>query len=83
MITNLSVTEKDIEKIGHTTCFGNSGVEFYCDLATVNIESILLRSILKCFGDYEIIEESDFGDDSILLKTNLPNDLYKKYNSLI
>ncbi len=78
MKKNLIVKEEDIEKIGHTVHLTDSGVAFYCTLETVNIEIILLRSILKCFGDYEITEESDFGDDCIKLQTNLPGDLYKE-----
>lgn len=45
---------------------------------TANIEEILLRSILKCFGDeYEIISSKDgYEDDDILFFTNFPFETY-------
>ena len=50
--TFVEVQADDIRKIGGTICEGDNGfTHFLCDTATANIEEILLRSILKCFGD--------------------------------
>lgn len=58
---NIQVEKKDIRKIGNT-CYNEEGfLAIECDGDTSNIEEILLRSILKCFGDeYKIIETKDF-----------------------
>ena len=83
---NIEVTKEDIKKIGFA-CYNEGGfLEIMCDGDTYNIEYILLRSILKCFGDeYKIIETKDFtilgenGEEvifDILFVTNLPYDMY-------
>ena len=76
---NLEVLKKDIKRIGHTTYNENGNAAFICNGDTSNIEAILLRNILKCFGDeYEIMSEEDYeGNDEfeIVFYTNLPFDL--------
>lgn len=67
---NLSMCGKDILRIGHTW-FNEEG----------NL-SILLRNILLCFGDGNVItDEEDFewenGDD-ILFRTNLPYERFEE-----
>ena len=85
---NIEVVKEDIKRIGHT-CYNEGGVlAIICDGDTSNIEEILLRSILKCFGDeYKIIETKDFiiwGDRGqediidILFVTNLPYEFYEQ-----
>lgn len=85
---NIQVGIKDIKKIGKTHFKDEGGVlAIICDGDTSNIEEILLRSILKCFGDeYKIIETKDFiiwGDRGqedvidILFVTNLPYEMYE------
>ena len=85
---NIEVTKEDIKKIGHT-CYNEDGfLEIMCDGDTYNIEYILLRSILKCFGDeYKIIKTEVFiwkneeGEEEvfdILYITNLPYELFEK-----
>lgn len=75
----ITVEQSDIKKIGYTI-YGveeNKCTAFICDSRTANIEEILLRNILKTFGDYEIIdtdEDAEFED--IIFITNLP---YKQY----
>ena len=82
--TFVEVQADDIRKIGGTICEGDNGyTHFLCDTATANIEEILLRSILKCFGDdYRILAAEDFywDDDEIQieLKTNFPWSLYQE-----
>lgn len=80
----LTVNKNDIRNIG-TTSFNDNG--FYCIICesnTANIEEILLRSILLCFGDYKIVETSDcnLNDDDndifIEFKTNLPWDMVEE-----
>ena len=84
---NIEVTKEDIKKIGHT-CYNESGfLAIVCDGDTCNIEEILLRSILKCFGDdYKVIKTEDYiweNDEGevvyeILYVTNLPYELFEK-----
>ena len=85
---NIEVTKEDIKKIGHT-CYNEGGfLAIVCDGDTSNIEEILLRSILKCFGDeYKIIKTEVFiwkneeGEEEvfdILYITNLPYELFEK-----
>ena len=82
---NIEVTKKDIKKIGHT-CYNEGGfLAIVSDGNTSNIEEILLRSILKCFGDeYKVIKAEDYiwesinGEEvyDILFITNLPYEIY-------
>ena len=84
---NIEVTKEDIKNIGHT-CYNEGGfLAIVCDGDTSNIEDILLRSILKCFGDeYKVISrEDDIWEDingevvyEILYVTNLPYELFEK-----
>ena len=85
---NIEVTKEDIKKIGFA-CYNEGGfLAIMCDGDTYNIEYILLRSILKCFGDeYKIIKTEVFiwkneeGEEEvfdILYITNLPYELFEK-----
>ena len=85
---NIEVTKEDIKKIGFA-CYNEGGfLEIMCDGDTYNIEYILLRSILKGFGDeYKIIKTEVFiwkneeGEEEvfdILYITNLPYELFEK-----
>ena len=85
---NIEVTKEDIKKIGYA-CYNEGGfLEIMCDGDTYNIEYILLRSILKCFGDeYKIIKTEVFiwkneeGEEEvfdILYITNVPYELFEK-----
>ena len=84
---NIEVVKEDIKRIGHT-CYNEGGsLAIMCDGDTCNIEEILLRSILKCFGDdYKVIKTEDFiweNDEGevvyeILYVTNLPYELFEK-----
>lgn len=84
---NIEVTKKDIKKIGYA-CYNEGGfLAIMCDGDTCNIEEILLRSILKCFGDeYKAIKTEDYiweNDEGevvfeILFITNLPYEIYEK-----
>ena len=83
----IGVTKEDIKKIGYA-CYNEGGfLAIMCDGDTSNIEEILLRSILKCFGDdYKVIKTEDFiweNDEGevvyeILYVTNLPYELFEK-----
>lgn len=82
---NIDVKKEDIKRIGHT-CFNEGGfLAIVCDGNTSNIEEILLRSILKCFGDeYKVVKAEDdiwetfIGEEvyDILFITNLPYEIY-------
>lgn len=84
---NIEVVKEDIKRIGHT-CYNEGGsLAIMCDGDTSNIEEILLRTILKCFGDdYKVIKTEDFiweNDEGevvyeILYVTNLPYELFEK-----
>lgn len=83
---NIEVKKEDIKKIGYA-CYNEGGfLAIMCDGDTCNIEEILLRSILKCFGDdYKVIKTEDYiceKDEEvvceILYVTNLPYELFEK-----
>ena len=82
---NIEVTKEDIQKIGNTKYNEGGFLAIICDGDTCNIEEILLRSILKCFGDdYKVIKTEDYiweNDEGevvyeILYVTNLPYEIY-------
>ena len=83
----IGLTKEDIKKIGYA-CYNEGGfLAIMCDGDTCNIEEILLRSILKCFGDdYKVIKTEDYiweKDEGevvceILYVTNLPYELFEK-----
>lgn len=84
---NLQIEKGDIKNIGHTIYEESGNTVFVCDIRTCNVEEILLRNILKCFGDeFEIIDTEDYwyelpnGEDDvdIVYFTNLPYDEYRK-----
>lgn len=89
---NIEVQKEDIKRIGHTAFKDDDGNSLIiCNGDTCNIEEILLRSILKCFGEeYKIVDTEDWIDDTcldergevdflkikdVLIKTNLPFEL--------
>ena len=75
----IEVEKSDITRIGHT-CHSKDGfLEIFCKPDTANLEEILLRSILKCFGeDYIIVKSEDAAYmDSISFLTNLPYEVFK------
>ena len=84
---NIEVVKEDIKRIGHT-CYNEGGyLAIMCDGNTSNIEEILLRSILKCFGDeYKVIKREDYiwedinGEEvyDILFITNLQYEIFEK-----
>jgi hypothetical protein len=81
--TCVEVQASDIKSIGVTATTSSKGTTVIsCELMTAFIEEILLRSILKCFGDqYRIVDQGDFegdnGEQYIEYETNLPWELYK------
>ena len=85
---NIQVEKEDINKIGYTGYKENGFLAIICNGDTANIEEILLRNVLKCFGkEYHIVSAEDFiwqdddGDDvyEIEFITNLP---YEKYDEI-
>lgn len=84
---NIDVKKEDIKKIGNAKYNEGGFLAIMCDGDTCNIEEILLRSILKCFGDdYKVIKTEDYiweNDEEevvfeILFITNLPYEVYEK-----
>ena len=86
---NIQVEKEDINKIGYTGYKEDGFLAIICNGDTANIEEILLRSILKCFGEeYHIVSAEDFiweeddydeWDFDIEFITNLP---YEKYDEI-
>ena len=85
-IMNVQVEKADIKKIGNTAFNQNGNLAIVCNGDTANIEEILLRNILKCFGDdYKVISSEDNiwvnvkGEEvyDILFTTNLPYELFE------
>ena len=85
---NIEVTKEDIKKIGYA-CYNEGGfLAIMCDGDTCNIEEILLRSILKCFGDdytvTNVLEHICKDDEDLIdgytLVTNLPFELFENDN---
>ncbi len=77
---NVQVERKDISRIGHTSMGVNGYVVALCSKETSRLEYILLRSVLKCFGeDYKIVATFDHkSDGDVAYATNLPWSLYEE-----
>ena len=80
---NLTVCGKDILRIGHTWFNDGGRLSVIARAETAGVESILLRNILRCFGDgYVITGEEDYecgnGDMDVLLRTSLPYELFEE-----
>ena len=84
---NVQVEKNDITRIGNTAFNKNGNLAIVCNGETSNIEHILLRSILKCFGDdYKVVSAEDNiwvnvkGEEvyDILFTTNLPYELFEE-----
>lgn len=83
----MKLVKSDLSKIGHTLFNKNGVIAVVCYLLTANLEEILLREILKEFGNYKItsIKEKKCeccGEIDIVFNTNLPvrliEDLHNK-----
>ena len=78
----IEVEKRDIDNIGHTAYSENGNLSLVCSTETSGIEQILLRNILKCFGDqYKIVDEYDTDSEAIensdiVFETNLPYSIY-------
>lgn len=80
----IEVKKEDIHRIGNTLYSEKGNLAVICSGETCNIERILLRNILKCFGkQYKITDSYDFwwGEDitnvDIVYETNLPYSIYE------
>ena len=74
--------KEDICLIGHTVYNDNGFTAFVCDTDKADYEYLLLRNILKCFGDYKIV--GTYEDDLLsvtdrVFVTNLPFSAYLPY----
>lgn len=75
---NVSLKKSDLKLIGHTCYEESNNFAVVCNWRTCGIEKILLRNILKCFGqEYEIISEV-VGFEDVIYITNLPYEEYKQ-----
>ena len=80
----LEVKKEDIHRIGNMMYSENGNLAVMCSAKTSNIEEILLRNILKCFGkQYKITASYDFwwSEDitnvDIVFETNLPYSIFQ------
>jgi hypothetical protein len=82
---NLDLIKEDLNRIGNTKYEKNGFLCIICNIKTANIEEILLRNILKLFGEYKILETNDFAwseEDAenwkfdIEMLTNMPIEVY-------
>ena len=81
---NIQVEKEDICLIGHTVFCQDGNTAFICETKQNHIEYILLRNILKCFGNYKIVDTYElFEDEEKLLSvtdrvfvTDLPYSIY-------
>ena len=87
VIVDVLVNKSDISRIGHTSYGGSDNMtKKIADGDTCLIEAIMLRNILKCYGEqYHIIEELDVSKDmddadpwdtDLEFVTNLPWEVY-------
>ena len=79
----VEVQKEDIKLIGHTIFNMNGYTAFVCNTINCGVERILLRNILRCFGnDITIIDsEDDWNDEGTQIEgityiTNLPYETY-------
>ena len=79
----VEVQKEDIKLIGHTIFNLNGYAAFACYTMNCSVERILLRNILRCFGnDITIIDsEDDWNDEGTQIEgityiTNLPFETY-------
>jgi hypothetical protein len=88
----IEVEKEDIRKIGNVWSNEDGFLAIICNSDTANIEEILLRNVLKCFGEeYHIVRSEDFiwqddegdGDDvyEIEFITNLPIEKFDEISS--
>ncbi len=86
---NIEVEKNDIWKTGRGGWYDEGGfLAIECNVDTVNYDHILLRSILKCYGeDYtvtnvleHICKEDEDMIDGYTLVTNLPFEMFEQKN---
>lgn len=82
---NIEITKEDIALIGHIGYNENGCAAIVCSHEQSNIEYILLRSILKCFGEqYKVVSFHECFEDiedlrtiqDVVYITNLPFETY-------
>ena len=82
---NIEITKEDIVSIGHTGYNENGCAAIICSHEKSNIEYILLRNILKCFGEqYKVVSKYERFEDiedlrtiqDVVYITNLPFETY-------
>lgn len=84
-IMNFELLKSDIRRIGDSAYHNDDGycvIVFYDDDAAYQVAYILLRNILRLFGQqYQITSEDEYPNDrgelAIHLTTNLPWAMYK------
>ena len=71
------MSKEDITLIGNQAYNENGNLFVICSGETCLIESILLRNILRCFG--EDVSEIDYYEENELgFETNLPYSMYEE-----
>ena len=79
IMKDVSFKKSDLKLIGHTCYEESNNLAVVCYLQTCGIEEILLRNILKCFGqEYKIIAKEDADDENVVYITNLSYEEFKR-----
>lgn len=82
---NIQVEKEDINLIGHTSFNEKGFLAIIISVTDSGIKKILLRNILKCFGEeYKIVKFNEIWEKknnvmnvtNIIISTNLPFSLY-------
>ena len=76
ILSQVWVNKMDIKSIGDTIFEENNNTSFICDFITCNIEEILLRSILQCWGNNYMITKRYEHNFGIVFQTNFPWNIY-------
>ena len=64
----IEVEKEDIRKIGNVWSNEDGFLAIICNGDTANIEEILLRNVLKCFGEeYHIVQKTSYGKTMIMM----------------
>ena len=79
----IDLRKEDLMQMADTV-FEIDGNATFCNEnydSSIGVKEIFIRNILKLFGEqYNITSVEDYGEDSTIIKTNLPWEEIKKLN---
>lgn len=85
---NIKVCKQDILFIGYKAFEKGGFLHILTVLETVGSDRIILRAILVCFGNYQVIDIVEYDGDDALdndaeIITNLPWEMYKEIETSV